>query len=73
MHARINYYNSYEKVERLYQTLSEDSRVKGFCGLVDKYPSEFLNEIYVALNRNENINSKYIDVFNEYAKEFFGG
>ena len=72
MHAKINYYNSFEKVERLYQTLREDNRVKSFCGLVDKYPDEFMNEMYVALNNGEKINKRYLDVYNEYIKEFLG-
>ena len=47
MHGRINHYNSFEKVNQLYQFLREDDRVKGLCKLVDKYPDEFLNEMYV--------------------------
>ncbi len=70
MHARINYYNSYEKVERLYQTLREDDRVKGFCRLVDLHPDEFMNEMYVALKNNGKIEQKYINVYLEYCKEF---
>jgi hypothetical protein len=73
MHAKINANNSFEKVERLYQTLSEDTRVKGFCRLVDKYPEEFMNEMYVALCNGEKIEQQYVDVYNEYVKEFLGG
>lgn len=73
MHAKINYHNSYEKVDRLYKTLREDERVKGFCRLVDSHPDEFMNEMYVALNNGESIPQVYIDVYNEYAKEFLGG
>lgn len=70
MHAKINEHNSYEKIERLYDSLRDDKRVKGFCRLVDTYPDEFMNEMYVAIHNNENIDSKYIDVYNEYLKEF---
>ena len=73
LHARINYYNSYEKIERLYETLREDDRIKGFCRFVDNQPDEFLNEMYVALNNGADIEQKYIDVYFEYAKEFLGG
>ena len=66
MHARINYYNSFEKTEQLYQFLNEDTRVKGFCKLVDKYPDEFLNEVYVAINKGKSISKKYLDVYYEY-------
>lgn len=66
MHARINYYNSFEKTEQLYQFLNEDTRVKGFCKLVDKYPDEFLNEMYVAINKGKSISKKYLDVYYEY-------
>lgn len=72
MHAKINNHNSYEKAERLYQTLREDLRVKGFCRLVDNQPEEFMNEMYVAMNNGEKIKQEYIDVYNEYAKEFLG-
>lgn len=72
MHARINYHNSYEKVERLYETLKSDQRVKGFCKLVDNDPSEFMNEMYVSLCRGEDIEKKYLDVFREYEQEFLG-
>lgn len=73
MHAKINYNSSYDKVESLYQSLREDSRVKGFCGLVDKCPDEFMNEMFVALNNGEYIEQKYIDVYLEYRKDYFGG
>lgn len=73
MHARINYNNSFEKVERLYGELKEDTRTKGFCRMVDTNPEEFLNEMYVAMCNGEIIDSKYVDVFNEYTKEFLGG
>ena len=73
MHARINYHNSFEKVEQLYEVLKEDSRTKGFCHLVDKYPEEFLNEMYVAINNGEHIDDKYVDVYNQYIKEYLGG
>lgn len=73
MHARINHYNPIEKVERLYDELRDDKRVKGFCRLVDLNPDEFLNEMYVAMCNGEEIDKKYVDVFNEYAKEFLGG
>ncbi len=53
MHSKINYGNSIEKAEALYERLSEDSRVKGFCRLVDSDGGEFLNEVYVALNNRE--------------------
>lgn len=53
MHAKINHYNPVEKIERLYQTLSEDDSVIGFCRLVDKDHSEFMNEMYVALQNGE--------------------
>lgn len=72
MHARINYNNSFEKVERLYGELREDARTKGFCRMVDANPEEFLNEMYVAMCNGEKIDSKYDEVFNEYMKEFFG-
>lgn len=72
MHARINYHNSYEAVERLYDTLKNDKRVLGFCRLVDNQPDEFLNEMYVAINNAEEIDSKYMEVYNEYVKEFLG-
>lgn len=42
MHACINYYNSFEKTEQLYQFLNEDTRVKGFCKLVDNILMSFL-------------------------------
>lgn len=51
MHARINYYNSYEKIEQLYELLKEDNRVKGFFRLVDNNPDKFLNEMYVAISK----------------------
>ncbi len=73
MHARINHHNSFEKVEQLYEVLKEDSRTKGFCHLVDKYPEEFLNEMYVAINNGEHIDDKYVDVYNQYIKEYLGG
>lgn len=73
MHARINHNNSFEKVERLYSELGEDKRTKGFCGLVDNDTTEFLNEMYVAMCNGEKIDPKYVDVFNEYVKEFLGG
>lgn len=73
MHAKINYHNSFEKAERMYQTLREDLRVKGFCRLVDAHPDEFMNEMYVALNNGEKIEQKYMDVYNEYLTEFLGG
>ena len=72
MHAKINNCNSYEKIKQLYQLLEEDDRVKGFCGMVDKYPSEFLNEMYVALHNNTIVKDKYLSVYNEYLKEFLG-
>lgn len=71
MHAKINSIISFEKIERLYDELKEDDRVVGFCRLVNNNPDEFLNEMYVALNNGENIEQKYIDVYNEYIKEFF--
>lgn len=73
LHARINYHNSYEKIERLYDTLCEDERVKGLCRFVDNHPDEFLNEMYVALNNGTDIDQRYIDVYYEYSKEFLGG
>ncbi len=73
MHARINYHNSFEKVERLYGELREDTRTKGFCRMVDANPEEFLNEMYVAMCNGEEIGLEYVEVFNEYTKEFLGG
>ena len=73
MHARINFHNSLAKTERLYETLKEDDRVKGYCRLVDQQPAEFMNEMYVAMCNGEEINPKYIEVFREYEKEFLGG
>ncbi|MDD4608954.1 MAG: phage minor capsid protein [Bacteroidaceae bacterium] len=73
MHARINYYNSYEKIEQLYELLKEDNRVKGFCRLVDNNPDEFLNEMYVAINKKMKIDEKYIKVYNEYIENYLGG
>ena len=73
MHARINNYNSIDKVEQLYQLLSEDTNVKGFCRLVDEYPSEFLNEVYVALHNGEAIEDKYLNIYNKYIKKYLGG
>lgn len=73
MHAKINYGHSYEKVEALYQRLSEDNRLKGFCRLVDKDGSEFLNEMYVAINSGEKIEQKYLKIYNEYINDYFGG
>ena len=70
MHARINYYNSFEKAEQLYQFLFEDTRVQGFCGLVDKYPSEFLNEMFVAINNGSKIDEKYMIVYDEYVNNY---
>ena len=29
-----------------------------------------MNEMYVALNNGEKINKRYLDVYNEYIKEF---
>lgn len=73
MHGRINHYNSFEKVNQLYQFLREDDRVKGLCKLVDKYPDEFLNEMYVAINNGQKIKKKYVDVYNEYIRYYLGG
>ena len=73
MHARINYCNSFEKVERLYSELKDDARTSGFCRLVDNDPAEFLNEMYVAMCNSEKVDQKYVEVFNEYVKEFLGG
>lgn len=73
MHARINYHNSFEKVERLYGELRGDARTKGFCRMVDTNPEEFLNEMYVAMCNGEEIDLKYVEIFDEYTKEFLGG
>lgn len=73
MHARINYCNSFEKVERLYSELKDDARTSGFCRLVDNDPADFLNEMYVAMCNSEKVDQKYVEVFNEYVKEFLGG
>ena len=73
LHARLNYYNSYEKVDALYDELLDDKRVKGFCRLVDNDPTEFLNEVFVALNNGEYISQEHIDVYKEYAKVYLGG
>lgn len=73
MHARINRYNSYEKVEAMYQRLKEDTRTKGFCRLVDENPDEFMNEMYVALINGDKIDKKYIEVYNEYERIYLGG
>ena len=73
MHARINYYNSFEKAEQLYQFLENDERVMGFCRLVDAHPSEFLNEVYVAINNGTTVSKKYLDVYYEYLREYLGG
>lgn len=70
MHARINYNNSFEKVDQLYQFLKEDERVIGFCRLVDKQPYEFLNEMYVAINNGTHIDKKYLDIYNEYINNY---
>lgn len=73
MHARINNNNSYRKIEALYEYLRDDQRVKGFCRFVDRYPDEFLNEVYVALINGEDISEQYIEVYNEYIREYLGG
>lgn len=73
MHARINSYNSLEKIERLYDELRDDIRIEGFCRFVDANPDEFLNEMYVAINNGENIDEKYLKVYTEYINEFLGG
>lgn len=73
MHARINYNNSFEKVERLYSELKDDARTSGFCRLVDNDPAEFLNEMYVAMSNGEKVDQRYVEVFNEYVKDFLGG
>ncbi len=59
--------------ERLYGELREDVRTKGFCRMVDTNPEEFLNEMYVAMCNGEEIDLKYVEIFEEYTKEFFGG
>ena len=72
MHARINYHNSYAKAVRLYETLQMDQRVKGFCKYVDKFPDEFLNEMFVSLEKGVQVDEKYVKVYNEYVEEFLG-
>lgn len=47
--------------------------MKGFCRLVDSDGGEFLNEVHVALNKWEKVPTKYLDVYNEYIKDYFGG
>lgn len=70
MHARICYYNSFDKAEQLYQYLQEDSRTKGLCRLVDKEPSEFLNEMFVLIENGKKIDEKYMKVYNEYSGKY---
>ncbi len=69
MHAMINFNNSYERIDQLYEALHFDTRIKGFCRLVDDDPTEFMNEMFVALNNGEEITQHYIDVYNEYFDE----
>lgn len=45
----------------------------GFCRLVDAHPSEFLNEVYVAINNGTTVSKKYLDVYYEYLREYLGG
>ena len=73
MHAKINTNNSLEKVERLYEKLKDDERVRGFCRFVDMYPDEFMNEAYVVISRGEKLEEKYKLLYDEYVKEFLGG
>ncbi len=41
--------------------------------MVDTNPEEFLNEMYVAMCNGEEIDLKYVEIFEEYTKEFLGG
>ena len=66
----INFNNSYERIDQLYEALRFDTRIKGFCRLVDDDPTEFMNEMFVALNNGEEITQHYIDVYNEYFDEY---
>lgn len=73
VHARLGYINGAYKSKQLYDMLTEDIRVKGFCRLVDNDKSEFMNEMTVALNRGESVKKEYLDVYEEYAKDYLGG
>lgn len=70
MHAMINYNNSYDKREQLDSYLREDKRVKGLNDFVDKYPDEFMSEMYVALRNGTKISDEHIEVYKEYYNNY---
>ncbi len=73
IHARLGYINGAYKADQLYDMLLQDKRVNGFCRLVDRDRSEFMNEMTVAINRGESIKKEFLDVYEEYAKGYLGG
>ncbi len=73
VHARLGYINGAYKADQMYEMLLEDERVNGFCHLVDRDRSEFMNEMTVAIKRGESIKKEYLDIYEEYAKDYLGG
>ena len=69
MHVQINGCGSRERIEAFYDFLS-DADTKGFCGLVDRRPDEFMNEAYVVLQRDGILDEKYMKIYQKFFDEY---
>lgn len=69
MHVKINGCGSRERIEAFYDFLS-DADTRGFCGLVDKKPDEFMNEAYVMLQQGNALEDKYMKVYEKFFDEY---
>lgn len=69
MHVRINGCGSRERIEAFYDFLS-DADTRGFCGLVDRHPDEFMNEAYVVLQHGGTLDDKFMKVYNKFYDEY---
>lgn len=69
MHAMINFNNSYERMDQLYEALRFDTRIKGFCRFSDMsckehpdgIPSDVLVEVVDCDKFKQRIVKEYDD------------
>lgn len=69
MHVKINGCGSRERIEAFYDFLS-DADTRGFCGLVNYKPAEFMNEAYVVIQQGKTLDEKFMKVYNKFYDEY---